>query len=412
MADLITYPLQGITYDADDAAGYFATRQSGVYSAEEDFAVTPADGLTVTVSAGHAWFHPSRWVGYSCIMEQPTTLTLTAPDAVRSRIDRIVLRYDAASRKTTLLVLEGTPDSAGPVAPAITRTELIYDLCLAEIKRPAGSTEITTADIYDTRADETVCGVMRDGVTGIPAAQLIQMLRQKIAEVDGGSFYTKDAVDTMLAEIQATVNAQLKEAGTSGQPIVVWSYCAGWDGMKLYTVSIPDTVDFLVVKTSMNVLGPQTVIPRGKDGAIGNFTFTFKKNGELDLYYNSGGYTNPLYLIGYHYLTADDGVKVPYIVDTKKVNASPYAGITTTFAVDSTVDYLTAEWTTSERVDPGSGSSVTVTNKYSGIVARESISDSWDRFLDDGTVKISSKSGTCYVTMYRYMTPSELAETN
>ena len=185
MADIITYPLQGITYDADDAAGYFATRQSGVYSAEEDFAVTPADGLSVTVSAGHAWVHPSRWAGYSIIMQQPTTLTMTEPDPVRSRIDRVVLRYDAASRKTSLLVLEGVPDSAGPVAPAITRTELIYDLCLAEIVRTAGSTAVTVADIYDTRADETVCGVMRDGVTGIPTGTLVQQFRAVIDALKG-----------------------------------------------------------------------------------------------------------------------------------------------------------------------------------------------------------------------------------
>ena len=185
MADIITYPENGITYDADDAAGYLATRLSGVYSAEEDFAVTPADGLSVTVSAGHAWVHPSRWVGYSIIMQQPTTLPLTEPDPVRSRIDRVVLRYDAAARKTSLLVLEGVPDSAGPAAPAITRTELIYDLCLAEIKRPAGSTAVTAADIYDTRADETVCGVMRDGVTGIPTGTLVQQFRAVIDALKG-----------------------------------------------------------------------------------------------------------------------------------------------------------------------------------------------------------------------------------
>ena len=185
MADIITYPLQGITYDADDAAGYFATRQSGVYSAEEDFAVTPADGLSVTVSAGHAWVHPSRWVGHSIIMQQPTTVALTAADPVRSRIDRIVLRYDAAAKKTRLQVLEGVPDSAAPAAPDISRTELIYDLCLAEIKRPAGSTSVTAADIYDTRADETVCGVMRDGVHGIPTGILVKQFRAVIDALKG-----------------------------------------------------------------------------------------------------------------------------------------------------------------------------------------------------------------------------------
>ena len=187
MADIITYPENGITYDADDASGYFATRLSGVYSAEEDFAVTAQGGLSVQVSAGQAWVRPARFKGRSIIMEQPTTVALTAADPVRSRIDRIVLRYDAAAKKTSLQVLEGVPDSAGPAAPAITRTELIYDLCLAEIKRPAGSTAVTVADIYDTRADETVCGVMRDGVHGIPTGILVKQFRAVIDALKGES---------------------------------------------------------------------------------------------------------------------------------------------------------------------------------------------------------------------------------
>lgn len=213
MADIITYPENGITYDADDASGYLSTRLSGVYSADEDFAVTANGGLTVTVSAGQAWVRPVRFRGRSIIMEQPEMVTLTAADAVRSRIDRLVLRYDAAARKTRLQVLEGTPDSASPTAPEITRTALVYDLCLAEIRRPAGSTEITAADITDTRADEDVCGVMRDGVTGIPTAQLqaqalaimtqlstelhtkLDALDAAIAGVESGSFYTKAEAD-------------------------------------------------------------------------------------------------------------------------------------------------------------------------------------------------------------------------
>lgn len=185
MADIITYPENGITYDADDASGYLATRLSGVYSAEEDFAVTAQGGLSVQVSAGQAWVRPARFKGRSIIMEQPTTVVLTEADPVRSRIDRVVLRYDAAAKKTSLQVLEGVPNSAGPAAPAITRTELIYDLCLAEIKRPAGSTAVTAADITDTRADETVCGVMRDGVHGIPTGTLVQQFRAVIDALKG-----------------------------------------------------------------------------------------------------------------------------------------------------------------------------------------------------------------------------------
>ena len=203
MADIITYPENGITYDADDASGYLATRLSGVYSAEEDFAVTAQGGLSVQVSAGQAWVRPARFKGRSIIMEQPTTVVLTEADPVRSRIDRIVLRYDAAAKKTRLQVLEGVPNSAGPAAPAITRTELIYDLCLAEIKRPAGSTAVTAADIYDMRADETVCGVMRDGVHGIPTGTLVQQWKAVIESMRGGSFYTRAEVDALLKSLKS-----------------------------------------------------------------------------------------------------------------------------------------------------------------------------------------------------------------
>ena len=198
MADIITYPENGITYDADDASGFLATRLSGVYSAEEDFAVTAQGGLSVQVSAGQAWVRPARFKGRSIIMEQPTTVVLTEADPVRSRIDRIVLRYDAAAKKTRLQVLDGTPDSANPTAPEITRTALIYDLSLCTVTRPAGSTAITAAHITDTRADETVCGVMRDGVTGIPAAQLIQRLQADIEAMEKGSFYSKAEIDALL----------------------------------------------------------------------------------------------------------------------------------------------------------------------------------------------------------------------
>ena len=185
MADIITYPENGITYDDDDASGFLSTRLSGVYSAEEDFSVTAQGGLSVQVSAGQAWVRPARFKGRSIIMEQPTTVVLTEADPVRSRIDRVVLRYDAAAKKTRLQVLDGTPDSAAPAAPEISRTELVYDLCLAEIRRPAGSTAVTAADITDTRADETVCGVMRDGVTGIPTGTLVQQFRAVIDALKG-----------------------------------------------------------------------------------------------------------------------------------------------------------------------------------------------------------------------------------
>ena len=361
MADIITYPENGIQYYADDASGYLATRLSGVYSADEDFAVTANGDLTVSVSAGQAWVHPARFRGRSIIMEQPETVTLTAADAVRSRIDRLVLRYDAAARKTRLQVLEGTPDSASPTAPEITRTALVYDLCLAEIRRPAGSTVVTAADITDTRADEDVCGVMRDGVTGIPTAELVahytailtamqqsgntllQQLADAIASVDSGSFYTKEQADAKfgtpytlpaatadaLGGVKVgdyldiapdgtlsgkTLNDKIAAAvAVKSEPRLVWTYGKfDIDRERVHTYQAPSDVDYFVYKCASS--DESVTIPRGNTvkTSIGQeFTITFQTDGTITFThakssYNSRSYVYNVTFTGYHYPTLAD----------------------------------------------------------------------------------------------------------
>ena len=208
MSNIVTYPLNGIDYDTADAAGYTATRTSGVYSSEEDFAVTAAGGLSVTVSAGVGWVHPARFEGYSVIMREAETLALALADGQRTRIDRIVLRYDAAAHKSSLLVVQGTPDTQ-PTAPGISRTALLYDLCLAQITRPAGSTTIVAGNITDTRLDPALCGVMRDGVTGIPTEELIASARERInALEETASAAAKKAGTSKTAAAQSEANAE------------------------------------------------------------------------------------------------------------------------------------------------------------------------------------------------------------
>ena len=179
MSKIVLYPANGFDFDAADVAAYLAGLTSGVFSSDEDFPVTAAGGLKVTVGAGRGWVHPSRFTGYSITKRESDTLTLPLADPSLPRIDRIVMRYDAGARAASLQVLQGTASST-PTAPAISRTELIYDLCLAEITRPAGSTSITTGQITDTRLDEKLCGIVRDGVTGIPTDELLAAAKERI----------------------------------------------------------------------------------------------------------------------------------------------------------------------------------------------------------------------------------------
>ena len=183
MSKIVLYPANGYDFDAADVAAYLAGLTSGVFSSAADFPVTAAGGLKVTVGAGRGWVHPSRFTGYSITKREADTLTMPLADPSLPRIDRIVMRYDAGARAASLQVLQGTASST-PTAPAISRTELIYDLCLAEITRPAGSTSITTGQITDTRLDEALCGLVRDGVTGIPTDELLAAARERISALE------------------------------------------------------------------------------------------------------------------------------------------------------------------------------------------------------------------------------------
>ena len=179
MSKIVLYPANDYDFDAADVAAYLAGLTSGVFSSAEDFPVTAAGGLKVTVGAGRGWVHPSRFTGYSITKREADTLTMPLADPSLPRIDRIVIRYDAGARAASLQVLQGTASST-PTAPAISRTELIYDLCLAEITRPAAATSITTGQITDTRLDEALCGIVRDGVTGIPTDELLAAAKERI----------------------------------------------------------------------------------------------------------------------------------------------------------------------------------------------------------------------------------------
>ena len=215
MSKIVLYPADGYDFDAADVAAYLAGLTSGVFSSAEDFPVTAADGLKVTVGAGRGWVHPSRFTGYSITKREADTLTLPLADPSLPRIDRIVMRYDAGARAASLQVLQGTASST-PTAPAISRTELIYDLCLAEITRPAGSTAVTTGQITDTRLDEKLCGIVRDGVTHIPTAELLAAAKARIAELEETASDSSRKAAACMEEAAAAAKAAADDRAAAG----------------------------------------------------------------------------------------------------------------------------------------------------------------------------------------------------
>lgn len=209
---IITYPLDGVTYSAEDVATYLCTRTSGVYAKDSNFAVSITGTRQITIAPGLAWINYDDFKGVSVCSREDTVLTVPDADNTLNRVDRVVLQFDTSSNLTAIRLNTGTPAVAAQ-PPDILQNHNQYELGLCTISVPAGSAAVTSADITDTRADEDVCGVMRDGVTGIPTAQLqaqaLAMMTQlstelhtklaaldaAIAAVESGSFYTKSEAD-------------------------------------------------------------------------------------------------------------------------------------------------------------------------------------------------------------------------
>ena len=202
---IITYPLNGVTYDAEDVSTYLCTRTSGVYSKDTNYAVSVTGARQITVAPGLAWVNYDDFKGVSACSREAVTLTIPDADSTLSRIDRVVLQFDTAANLTAVKLKTGTP-AAAPEPPAILQNHNQYELGLCTISVPAGSAAVTSADITDTRTDEDVCGIMRDGVTGIPTETLLEQWQAAQAQQDAEA---RQAAAEMLRTAQEQITAQL-----------------------------------------------------------------------------------------------------------------------------------------------------------------------------------------------------------
>ena len=358
---IITYPLNGVTYDAEDVSTYLCTRTSGVYSKDTNYAVSVTGPRQIAVAPGLAWVNYDDFKGVSACSREAVALTIPDADSTLPRIDRVVLQFDTAANRTAVKLKPGTP-AAAPEPPAILQNHNQYELGLCTISVPAGSAAVTSADITDTRADEDVCGVMRDGVNGIPTAQLqaqalammtqlstelhakLAALNAAIAAVESGSFYTKAEADakfgtpyslpaatvSTLGGVKVgdyldiapdgtlsakTLNDKIAAAvAVKSEPRLVWSGKTTIGRRKTQTINVQDGVDYVNLRMTGGAdefdfnLTPGMSYETGSFG-VGSLTVTVlfsadKKRLECTLTNTLN--TVPVVFTGYHYPTLAD----------------------------------------------------------------------------------------------------------
>lgn len=225
----IMFPLENTDYSASDAQLWFATRLSGVYAGEH-LEVSAADGMAVTVGKGIAWLNYGEFAGAVFGLTAEKVCDIGVSDANYPRIDRIVIRYDAIKNHGLIAVLAGVPAST-PSPKALTRNENAYEISLAQIYVGAGATEITPENITDERLDESVCGLMRDGVTGIDTNVIHSQAMAAVESVKTDSQAMLDmirdaynsAIDgTLAGDLQIQVNKKAEKYEFEAQIGTTW----------------------------------------------------------------------------------------------------------------------------------------------------------------------------------------------
>ena len=145
---------------------------NGVYeSVDNKMAVEPNNGMTIQIATGRGYFN-NHWVDNST--EYLTTLE--ASDVTLNRYAAICVRVDDSdSGRKAEPYIKYSDYATSPVKPEMTRSEYINEYCLAYVFIGAGVSEITAADIEDTRFNTELCG----WVTGL------------IKQLDTSTLYTQ-----------------------------------------------------------------------------------------------------------------------------------------------------------------------------------------------------------------------------
>ena len=140
------------TYSADSFERWLSKFfTSGVFNG--DLQVTASSGMTLEVSAGY-----TNANGKVKFWNAPFNVTLDAANSTYPRIDTVVIRRDNVNRQITCEKVTGQYSGDTPQPTAPTRNNEIFELVLAQIYIPAGSTEVIGSNITDTRPDTSLCG--------------------------------------------------------------------------------------------------------------------------------------------------------------------------------------------------------------------------------------------------------------
>ena len=189
---MIGYPLDShVTYKTDGTPVWDRAISSAPYrklikslfsdgvlpNPSTNLQVSAGTGMKVNLYAGFAICN-----GCQKLQETNMSLDIATASAVNDRIDTVILRLNDNDdvRECEFYVLTGTP-AVSPVRPALTQTDSIWEIGLADVLVKANSTQISNANITDTRYETARCGII-SSISEFDTTTLYQQVQADLQE--------------------------------------------------------------------------------------------------------------------------------------------------------------------------------------------------------------------------------------
>ena len=180
--------------------GVFVTKNDG-----SELQVVAEGNMTVSILPGGCHIEGAR--GYEA---SKRNISISAAHSSLKRIDRIIARMDDSDsvRSIEIYKKEGV-SSTTPTAPELVRESNYYEIALADIYVMPGATEITNANIVDTRLDRDLCGMV---IPAFPTPlnlesisnQYVSLLQAAVSGTAAGNLQNK--IDELRTDV---VNANI-----------------------------------------------------------------------------------------------------------------------------------------------------------------------------------------------------------
>ena len=173
-----------VYYAADFASHMAEYFTNGIFN--NGLKVVSNNDMSISIQLGSANIN-----GYKYKLDtKPKVIEVANADGILNRIDNIVIRLDIPNRQITAEIIKGD-FAENAIAPVLSRGASVYDLRIAKINIPAGTTAITTDLIEDTRFNSSDCGNV---ICAVQTPNFTDVLTQytalwnKLIEVKTGDF--------------------------------------------------------------------------------------------------------------------------------------------------------------------------------------------------------------------------------